>query len=559
MLEPDKPMRGGVRFASGFSPALLLPLFAAPLLGQTGATIALSLDPAAAAPATSVSFNMNVAVPSTGAPAGLQWTLSYASGDVASLSIVPGPSLTAAGKNLVCKTTSSSTMCLAIGMNNNPIASGAIAIFTATLSAGASHSVVPLAFSGPIGVAPDGSALTVQASDGGISLLTSSSPAITSLSPSTVAAGAPAFTLSVFGHGFVPSSVVNWNGSATSTSFVSSTQLQAAIPASAIGQPGTALVFVSNSSTGNSNFFPMQIAGSPGAVEPPSALAVGPAAGKGFTQSMTFSFSDPRGWVDLNVLNVLISNALDARQACYLAYNPSLNVLYLVNDAGTGLLPGLQLNGTGGLVNSQCSVTGEGSGITAVGVSLTMTLNLTFSASFAGSKVVYVAARDMAGNNSGWQPLGTWTVPGNSTNPAVANFSPAEGSGLTTTFVFTFTDTKGYQDLGILDILINGSLDGSRACYLAYSQPAGVLYLVNDPGTALLPAISLNSGVAVTNSQCGATIQSMTAGGNTLTLTLNLTFSAAFTGPRIIYAAARDLSDTHNSGWQSVGTWTVQP
>ena len=53
---------------------------------------------------------------------------------------------------------------------------------------------------------------------------------------------------------------------------------------------------------------------------------------------MTFTFSDPDGFQDLDVVNILINNFLDGRNACYLAYSRSAGVLYLVNDAGTALL-----------------------------------------------------------------------------------------------------------------------------------------------------------------------------------------------------------------------------
>ena len=46
--------------------------------------------------------------------------------------------------------------------------------------------------------------------------------------------------------------------------------------------------------------------------------------------------------------------------------------------------------------------------------------------------------------------------------------------------------------------------------------------------------------------------------GNTLTLTLNITFGAAFTGNRIFYLAARDVNDANNTGWQATGAWVVQ-
>ena len=35
-----------------------------------------------------------------------------------------------------------------------------------------------------------------------------------------------------------------------------------------------------------------------------------------------------------------------------------------------------------------------------------------FAAGYSGNKVVYMAARDLEGGNSGWQALGTWNAPG---------------------------------------------------------------------------------------------------------------------------------------------------
>jgi hypothetical protein len=64
------------------------------------------------------------------------------------------------------------------------------------------------------------------------------------LVPTTVVPGSPAFTLTVNGTGFVSGSVVNWNGSPRTTTFVSSSQLTAAISASDVANAGTATVTV---------------------------------------------------------------------------------------------------------------------------------------------------------------------------------------------------------------------------------------------------------------------------------------------------------------------------
>jgi hypothetical protein len=74
-------------------------------------------------------------------------------------------------------------------------------------------------------------------------------PTITELSPDNATAGGPAFTLTVNGSSFNNSAVVNWNGTAQTTAFVTGKQLTAAIPASAIATAGTASVTVTNPGT----------------------------------------------------------------------------------------------------------------------------------------------------------------------------------------------------------------------------------------------------------------------------------------------------------------------
>jgi len=381
-------------------------------------------------------------------------------------------------------------------------------------------------------------------------------PAVTSLAPASETAGGTSFTLTVNGTGFVSgSSVVRWNGAGQATTYVSATQLQAAISASDIATAGTAQVTVFNPTPGGgtSASFPFPINSVSTA-----AVGVSPASGNAFIQTMTFTFADARGYQDLDVVNVLIGNFLDGRNSCYLAYSRPLNVLYLINDAGTALLPGLvQFAGTAS--NSQCTVTGAGSSATGSGNTLMLVLNMSFSTAFVGNKVTYMAARDLEGGSSGWQALGTWGVPGATPFPSAGGVSPASGAGSSQTFTFTFTDPKGYQDLGIVNILINNFLDGRQSCYLAYSRPLNVLYLVNDGGTELLPGMEQFAGTA-SNSQCTVTGagSSATGTGNTLTLVLNMSFSTAFNGNKVIYIAARDSIDANDSEWQPLGSWTVQ-
>ncbi|MCS7291136.1 MAG: IPT/TIG domain-containing protein, partial [Roseiflexus sp.] len=75
-------------------------------------------------------------------------------------------------------------------------------------------------------------------------------PTISAISPFTAVAGDPGFTLTITGTGFVPSSVVRWNGTDLPTSFSSSTVLTATVPAERIAAAGTANVTVFNPGPG---------------------------------------------------------------------------------------------------------------------------------------------------------------------------------------------------------------------------------------------------------------------------------------------------------------------
>jgi hypothetical protein len=57
----------------------------------------------------------------------------------------------------------------------------------------------------------------------------SAAPVLTSLTPATAVMGAAPFTVQVAGTGFVAADVVTWNGAAVATTFVSATELTAAI------------------------------------------------------------------------------------------------------------------------------------------------------------------------------------------------------------------------------------------------------------------------------------------------------------------------------------------
>lgn len=81
--------------------------------------------------------------------------------------------------------------------------------------------------------------------------VTAAAATLTSVSPTSISAGGAAFTLTATGTGFTTASVVQWNGSALTTTFVSSTQVTATVPAADIASMGTASITVTSSAGAN--------------------------------------------------------------------------------------------------------------------------------------------------------------------------------------------------------------------------------------------------------------------------------------------------------------------
>src|SRR6185436_17879068 len=120
-----------------------------------------------------------------------------------------------------------------------------------------------------------------------IASATTSPPAaatLTSLSPASAAAGGPGFTLTVNGTGFVSGATVQWNGAARTTTFGSSTQLTAAIPASDIAVAGTSQVTVVNPGASASNALTFTTTSGAPDTQPPTAPSGLTATAAGATQ-----------------------------------------------------------------------------------------------------------------------------------------------------------------------------------------------------------------------------------------------------------------------------------
>jgi uncharacterized protein (TIGR03437 family) len=129
-------------------------------------------------------------------------------------------------------------------------------------------------------------------------------------------------------------------------------------------------------------------------------------------QTFTLRYSDTAGVNDFSAVWAWFTTAVtpsDLTHTCAIFYDPYQGWFYLASDGGQLLGP---LNSASAYVaNGQCSLDMSGVTVSKSGNDLVMTLPITFDTSYNPTQNIYAYAAGSA-SNSGWQNMGTWTVPG---------------------------------------------------------------------------------------------------------------------------------------------------
>jgi YD repeat-containing protein len=112
-----------------------------------------------------------------------------------------------------------------------------------------------------------------------------SNPAIISLNPNAVTAGAPSFDLTVNGANFVNNSVVQWNGANRSTTFVNTTQVRATISAVDVAAPTVVNLTVVNPGHVVSNAISFTVSNTTAGTRILTMTSLNPDSGVGFSVS----------------------------------------------------------------------------------------------------------------------------------------------------------------------------------------------------------------------------------------------------------------------------------
>jgi len=291
---------------------------------------------------------------------------------------------------------------------------------------------------------------------------------------------------------------------------------------------------------------------------PPAIVSIAPNAGLGTPVTFKAVYSDPNGAGDLSEALLLMNTSLGGADACYVNYQVHANRLYLSNNAGNGwVTPSLTPGEAGAASNGQCTLNAGSSSVAAAGNNLTLDLALSFTGTFVGAKNVYLYAAGYSGQNSGWIREGEWTPKASAGPPSVVSLSPKSGGGTSVTLHAVYSDPNGAADLNEILLQINTSQSGAHACYLYYQPQGNHLYLANDAGVWIVPALTPGLAGTVSSSQCtlNAASSSVTSSGNDVTLNVALSFSGTFAGPRNVYLYDAGYSG-QNSGWVKEGAWT---
>jgi hypothetical protein len=254
-------------------------------------------------------------------------------------------------------------------------------------------------------------------------------PALTSLgSPNTAMEGSGALVITVNGTNLVPTSVVKWNGSALSTTFVptsNNTQLTATVPASDFAEEGSFNVTVFN---------PAPIGGSSGALAFTVTDAALSATGTNFNATEGVSFTGQ------------VATFTDA------------NLKGTISDFTA------TINWGDGTATSGSTITQPG------GVGTIFVVSGTHTYAMHGTDLLTVSISDTGGSPASAAPTATVGIAG--LNATGTNISPVEGVSFTGQ-VATFTDANPTAPLVDFTSTINWG-DGTATSSGTVTQPGGV-------------------------------------------------------------------------------------
>lgn len=286
----------------------------------------------------------------------------------------------------------------------------------------------------------------------------------------------------------------------------------------------------------------------------PSAVSVSPNGNTGSSQTFQFVFADSQDPANLTATAIDFgSSSTSLNNSCFIVYDSLRATVQLEYDNLTSSTS-KAVNSTATLSNGQCSI---GASVASFsGLSVILTLTIEFTASFNGSRNIYMFASDASGASTGWVKNGTYTVA--TGGVATANsVVPSSGTGPAQRFSFQVSDAGGSSFITDVAVLFAPTANTLDACFILYDSIANTLSVSYDNPALGTTELHLGSTGTASNSQCALNSGNSTVvfGTTSVVLTLDLTFASAFSGAKNVYIFGAEASS--NTGWVQLGTWTV--
>ena len=401
-------------------------------------------------------------------------------------------------------------------------------------------------------------------------------PTITGLSPSIAIAGNPTFTLTITGTNFVPAATVLWNTTNLATTYLSSTQLTASVPASLFTAVGTAGITVSTT----------------GGVSPAATITVNPPApsinnlkpstviagggdlpltlsGANFTSTTTVSF----GGTPLSATYVSATQMTATVPAALTASVAAVTVT-ATNVTGTSSAMNFNINPPPPTITSLSptftaaggaafTVTITGTNFTSSSTSLWNTTAL--ATTYVSPTQVTVAVPASLITTAGTATIIVSNASGSATGvpfivnppaPAISSLSPATalafGNAFTLTINgsnFTSSSTLTWNG-GALPFNYKSAIQGTVAIPAALISSVGTaaVAITNVTGTSPAATFTIKQPPPTSSSLSPA---STVAGGSDLPLTIN---GANFDAVSVAYCGSTPLATTFVSTTQLTAT-----
>src|SRR6266850_3732848 len=406
---------------------------------------------------------------------------------------------------------------------------------------------------------------------------TNPAPSATGLAPSSLAAGSTAFPLTVNGSNFVSSSTVQWNDASRTTTFVSSTQLQATIPAADVALAGTAAVRVNTPSPGGGTSSALTFIMTPDTTAPTVSITA-PSAGASVNGTVTVAAAAgdnaavvgvqlkldgvnlgtedtaapySASWNTTTVADGLHTLTAVARDTAGNTTTSASVTVTVVNADTTAPTVVLTAPSGGATVNETVTVTATASdnvGVVGVqfkvdGVNLgaedtaapySRSWNTTGAAN--GSHTLTAVARDAAGNTTTSAAVSVTVANPDTTAPTVSITAPSGGATVNGTVTVTATASDNVGVVGV-QFKVDGVDLGAEDTAAPYSASWNTTGAAN--GSHTLTAVARDAAgntttsaavsVTVANPDTTAPTVSITAqsGGATVNGTVTVTATAS--------------------------------